>query len=135
MAHDATHDREQRVAYEPSLPPVDVEPSTTDKIRNAVSAIAALLAVLLILAGVAVLASALYSAWSLYRDPAAIEPLASYFMALVPALEGESATLKGVGTLVAWLFAVLMLLVMGKLGAWAIGSGSRLVAPVPRSRD
>jgi hypothetical protein len=123
------------VVREPSLPPVEIEPTATEKIRNAASAIAALLAVVLIIAGILVLASALFSAWSLYRDPAGIEPYVRYFVQLVPALEDGSPTLKGVGTLVAWLFAVLMLLVLGKLGSWAIGSASRLIGPVTRRRD
>ena len=84
---------------------------------------------------ISVLAAALFSAWSLYRDPAGIEPFANYFLGLAPVIENESSAFKGIGTLVAWLLAVLMLLVLGKLGTWAIGSGSRLMGPANRHRD
>jgi hypothetical protein len=123
------------VAHHQSLPPIEIEPSTSEKVRHAASAIAALLAVILIIAGMAVLTSALFSAWSLFRNPAGIEPLARYVTQLAPVLEGESSALKGMGTLVAWLFAVVMLLVLGKLASWAIAAASRLVAPVARHRD
>lgn len=118
-----------------SRPAVATQPTAIERIHNFISVLSAILAVVLIVVGILVLAGALISAWSLYKDPAAIEPFARYFVKLVPAIGTESSSLKGIGTLVAWLLAALMLLVIGKLASWAIGSGSRLVSPGNRHRE
>ena len=117
------------------LPVAETDPGFAAKARQALALIAAILALLLVIGGIAALVVAISAAWSLYQEPAGIHPYASYFAGVLPGAVGESEIREGLGKLLAWLFVVLMLLVLGKLGSWAVGAGARLVTPPMLRRD
>lgn len=84
------------------------------------------LAMVLVALGLWALGGAIYAAWGLFRDPDGIAYFATYFLEttkigqLVPGGEGLSHY-------VAWVAVILLLLVLGKLGAWALDAGARLI--------
>jgi hypothetical protein len=68
------------------------------------------------------------TAWSLFNDPEGIAYFAQYFLdsaELAKLLPGAS---PGLAHYVAWIAVILLLLVLGKLGAWATSAGASLIA-------
>jgi hypothetical protein len=90
--------------------------------------IATLFGLVLIGFGLWALGGAILFAWRLLREPESIGYFAGYFLdqtgieRLVPT-GGE-----GLGHYLAWVAVILLLLVIGKLGTWAIGAGAALTA-------
>ena len=101
--------------------------------RSVWRAVVYVLAIVLIGLGLWSLGGAIYAAWELFRDPDSIGYFAKYFLestgiaALVPK-GGE-----GLAHYIAWVAVILLLLVLGKLGAWALGAAAQLLA-IDRSR-
>jgi hypothetical protein len=97
--------------------------------------VAMLLALVLIGFGLWALGGAIFAAWSLFRDPQGIGYFANYF--LTSAKLGAELQIDGQGLAhyVAWVAVVLLLLILGKLGAWAVGAGARLISLRPGRRD
>jgi hypothetical protein len=122
------------LASERPVPPLEADPSPVQRLRDLVALIASLVALLLVALGIAALAVAILAAWSLYSDPAGIAPHVEHFRRAVPAAAGSPETLEGLGTLVAWVFVVLMLLLLGKLGSWAVGAAGLLLKPARQER-
>lgn len=97
-------------------------------VADVVALVATFLGLVLIGFGLWALGGAILFAWRLLREPEAIGYFAGYFLEqtgidrLVPA-GGE-----GLGHYLAWVAVILLLLVIGKLGAWAIGAGAALTA-------
>jgi hypothetical protein len=90
--------------------------------------VAVVLGLVLVVFGIWALGGAVLAAWSLFNEPGGIAYFARYFLdstdlaSLVP---GASA---GLSHYLAWVAVILLLLVLGKLGAWAVGAGAALVA-------
>ena len=95
--------------------------------------IGTLLGLVLIGFGIWALAGAIYIAWGLVRDPNSIAYFARYFLetAHVDALLASGA--EGLAHYLSWMAVVLLLLVLGKLGAWAVAAGARLIPGLSRS--
>ncbi|MDJ0738416.1 MAG: hypothetical protein QNJ91_01785 [Gammaproteobacteria bacterium] len=104
----------------------DREPITESTASRAWRVFVYVLAVVLVALGLWALGGAIYAAWGLFHDPDGIAYFARYFLEttkigqLLPGGEGLSHY-------VAWVAVILLLLVLGKLGAWALDAGARLI--------
>jgi hypothetical protein len=98
-----------------------------DFLRNIFSNIASVLGIILILLGLWALGSAVYHAWLLFSDPASITYFAEYVIESAKIVAHLPEGGNGAAHLVSWFVVILMLLVLGKLGDWAISAGSRLL--------
>jgi len=98
-------------------------------VHNVLVAIVAILALLLIALGVWALGGAIYAAWSLFREPEGIAYFATYFLETTKIATLVPSAGEGLSHYLSWVAVILLLLVLGKLGAWAIGAGAQLIAP------
>jgi hypothetical protein len=96
--------------------------------------VAMLLALILIGFGIWALAGAIFAAWSLFRDPQSIGYFANYFLHEVRLGAELQIQGQGLAHYAAWLAVILLLLILGKLGAWAVAAGARLIS-LPRGRS
>ena len=98
------------------------------------SFIGTILGLVLIGFGIWALAGAIYTAWGLVREPDSITYFARYFLetAHVDALLASGG--EGLAHFLSWLAVILLLLVLGKLGAWAVAAGARLIPGLSRDR-
>ena len=96
--------------------------------------IAMALALVLIVFGLWALGSAIYFAWGLFRDPDSIAYFARYFLETTKIATLVPSGGEGLAHYLSWIAVILLLLVLGKLGAWAVGAGAQLVAPKTRRR-
>ena len=96
------------------------------------SVIGSLLGLMLIGFGIWALGGAIYVAWGLIRDPDGIAYFARYFLETtrVDALLASGG--EGLAHYLSWLAVILLLLVLGKLGAWAVAAGARLIPGLSR---
>jgi hypothetical protein len=85
-------------------------------------------ALILIVLGVWALGGAIYFAWGLFRDPDSIAYFAQYFLETTKIATLLPAAGDGVAHYLAWITVILLLLLLGKLGAWAVGAGAQLLA-------
>ncbi len=97
--------------------------------------VAMVLALILVGFGIWALGGAIYAAWTLFRDPDSIGYFAKYFLETTHL--GAELQIDGVGLshYVSWAAVILLLLVLGKLGAWAVSAGARLISLRPHNRD
>jgi len=86
------------------------------------------LAFVLIGFGLWSLGGAIYAAWGLFRDPDGIAYFAKYFLETTKLAAFVPAGGEGLAHYVAWLAVIVLLLVLGKLGAWALGAAAQLLA-------
>lgn len=117
-----------RLAMEPEQYP------TTPPVQSIVVTAAMVLGVVLIGFGLWALGGAIYAAWGLFRDPDSIGYFTRYFLETTHLGAELNIDGRGLAHYVSWVAVVLLLLVLGKLGAWAVTAGGRLVAP-RRLRD
>lgn len=85
------------------------------------------LAFVLIGFGLWSLGGAIYAAWGLFRDPDSIAYFAKYFLETTNLAAFVPAGGEGLAHYVAWIVVILLLLVLGKLGAWALGAAAQLL--------
>ena len=105
------------------------EPSTFNRIA---AVIALVLGLLLVVFGIWALGGAVLAAWSLFNEPDGISYFAQYFLTstdLAKLVPGASA---GLAHYISWIAVILLLLVLGKLGAWATSAGAALIAAARR---
>ena len=95
--------------------------------------IASILGLILIGFGIWAIAGAIYAAWELFRNPDGIAYFARYFLETTKIAEYLQTGGEGLAHYLSWLAVVLLLLVLGKLGAWAVTAGAQLM-PVLRHR-
>ncbi len=100
--------------------------ATTRWIGMAALAVPALILVVL---GIWALGGAIYYAWGLFRNPDSIAYFAQYFLETTKIATLLPAAGDGVAHYLAWITVILLLLLLGKLGAWAVGAGAQLLAP------
>jgi len=97
------------------------------------SGIGAVLGLILIGFGIWALAGSIYAAWGLFRDPDSIAYFARYFLETTKIGAFLESGGEGLAHYLSWLAVVLLLLVLGKLGFWAITAGARLM-PMSQGR-
>jgi hypothetical protein len=119
------------VAAHRPVPPLEPDPSRAQRLHEVVAVLAGIVSLLLGLLGVAALATAIVAAWSLYDDPGGIAPYVEHFARALPSAGGLES-LQGLDRLVAWVFVVLMLLLLGKLGTWAVAAAGALLRSPPK---
>lgn len=90
------------------------------------------IAVVLIGFGLWALGGAIYAAWELFRDPDGIAYFARYFLETTKIDSFVKSGGEGLAHYVSWVAVILLLLVLGKLGAWSIEAGTRLMSERPR---
>lgn len=93
------------------------------------------LAVVLIGFGLWALGGAILAAWNLLNDPDSIAYFAKYFLETTKIDSYVPKGGEGLAHYVSWVAVILMLLVLGKLGAWSIESGARLMSARPKRGD
>ena len=96
--------------------------------------IASALGLVLIGFGIWALGGAIYAAWTLFHDPDSIAYFARYSLETTKISAYLESGGEGLAHYLSWLAVVLLLLVLGKLGAWAVGAGARLM-PLSRGRN
>ena len=89
--------------------------------------IGAVLGLILVGFGLWALAGAIFAAWELFRDPDSIAYFAAYFLETTKLASYLESGGEGLAHYLSWLAVVLLLLVLGKLGAWAIAAGAKLL--------
>lgn len=87
------------------------------------------LGLVLAVAGLWALVGAVYLAWNLFRDPDGIAHFARYFAETTRLSAYLPGDITGPSHLLSWIAVILLLLVIGKLGFWAVEAGSRLIHP------
>lgn len=97
-------------------------------IGGVVSLVANLLGLVLIGFGLWAIGGAILFAWELLREPGSIGYFAGYFVEETGVARLLPAGGEGLGHYLAWVAVILLLLVLGKLGAWAIAAGAALTA-------
>jgi hypothetical protein len=85
------------------------------------------LAIVLIGLGFWSLGGAIFSALELFQSPDSIDYFARYFLESTDLDKVLPAGAEGLAHYVAWIAVVLLLLVLGKLGAWAFGAAAALI--------
>jgi hypothetical protein len=93
-----------------------------------------LFGVILVGVGVWALGGAIYVAWGLFHGPDGIAQFADYFRETTQLAAQLQIGGEGLVHYVAWLAVILLLLVLGKLGAWAVTVGAQLLAALGRVR-
>lgn len=104
------------------------EQSQSSAVSRVTGVVAVVFGLILVIFGIWALGGAVLTAWSLFNDPDGIAYFAKYFLdsaELAKLLPGAS---PGLAHYVAWIAVILLLLVLGKLGAWATGAGAALIA-------
>ena len=97
-------------------------------------AIFGLFGLFLVGCGVWALGGAIYVAWGLFHGPDGIAQFADYFRETTQVAAQLQIGGEGLVHYVAWLAVILLLLVLGKLGAWAVTVGAQLLAALGRAR-
>lgn len=92
------------------------------------STVIGLLALALIGFGLWALGGAIYAAWGLFRDPDSIAYFAEYFLDTTKLANLVPSGAEGLSHYLSWIAVILLLLVLGKLGAWAIDAAARLLS-------
>lgn len=90
--------------------------------------LAALFGLALLGFGLWAIGGAIYVVWGLFEDPASIESFARPFLESAKLAVPLEKTGEAPAYLIAWFIAILLLLVMGKLGDWSISAGARLIS-------
>lgn len=104
------------------------EAFTTSPAQAVWTHLASALAVILIGFGLWALGGAIYAAWALFRDPDSIARFATYFLDTTRIAAALPGAPEGLAHYVSWIAVILLLLVLGKLGAWAVGAGALLIS-------
>lgn len=82
----------------------------------------------LVLSGIWALLGAVYFAWGLFRDPDSIAYFARYFVETTKLASYLPGHPEGPAHYLSWIVVILLLLVIGKLGSWAVGAGAKLIS-------
>ena len=106
--------------------------AASSPVLTILTGIASALGLILIGFGLWALGGAIYAAWELFRDPDSIAYFAKYFLETTKISAFLESGGEGLAHYLSWLAVVLLLLVLGKLGAWAIGAGAQLLPLVRR---
>lgn len=105
--------------------------STASPVLRILSGIGSVLGLVLVGFGLWALAGAIFAAWELYSNPDSIAYFATYFLETTKIKAYLATGGEGLAHYLSWIAVILLLLVLGKLGAWAITAGASLL---PHSR-
>lgn len=97
-------------------------------IRSVLAAIAMGLGLILVLCGIWALGGAIYFAWELFQEPDSISYFARYILETTQVATLLQTGGQGLAHFLSWVAVILLLLVLGKLGAWAVGAGASLMS-------
>jgi hypothetical protein len=101
--------------------------SSASPLFGILAAIASVLGLVVIGFGLWALGGAIYYAWGLFRDPDSIAYFARYFLETTKVAAFLQSGGEGLAHYLSWIAVILLLLVLGKLGAWAVGAGAQLM--------
>jgi len=101
--------------------------TTTSSLQQIFSIVGSALGLVLVAFGLWALAGAIFFAWGLFQDPDGISYFAKYFFETTKISSHLQNGAEGTAHLIAWFVVILLLLVLGKLGDWAITVGVRLL--------
>ena len=101
--------------------------TTASPALKILTGIGAVLGLILVGFGLWALAGAIFAAWELYRNPDSIAYFAKYFLEATKISAYLQTGGEGLAHYLSWLAVILLLLVLGKLGFWAIAAGARLM--------
>lgn len=87
----------------------------------------AVLALVLVVLGLWALGGAIMAAWGLYSDPQGIEYFAGYLLNATQLAKLVPDAAQGAAQYLAWITVILLLLVLGKLGSWALEAGAKML--------
>ena len=110
------------------------EEPTASPMNKIFGGIAYVLALILVAFGIWAIGGAILFAWGLLSDPGSIGYFAKYFLETTKIAAQLPGAGEGLAHYVSWVVVVLLLLVLGKLGAWAVAAGAQLLQPRVRSR-
>ena len=110
-------------------------PVSTMTFQSVFAAIGAVLGLVLVGFGLWALGGGILAAWGLFNDPDSIAYFAKYFLETTKIAAHLPEGGEGLAHYASWLAVVLLLLVIGKLGFWAIASGARLLEGAPRRSE
>lgn len=96
-------------------------------LQTGITMIAMVLGLVLVGFGMWALLGAVYAAWTLFKDPASIAYFARYFLNATDIANLLPGGGEGLAHYVSWVAVILLLLVLGKLGSWAVGAGAQLI--------
>lgn len=111
----------------------DDQPSAS-ALRIILAGVASTLAFVLAGFGIWALGGAIYAAWTLFRDPGSIAYFARYFLDTTKISAYLQSGGEGLAHYVSWIAVILLLLVLGKLGAWAVAAAAQLLQAGARRR-
>jgi len=94
---------------------------------NLLVGIAALIGLVLVVVGALALLHAIYTVWQLYSSPDRIISFAQTFKLTTASLVNLDVNGLDLLRLITWPFVILVLLLQGKVGVWAIEAGARLL--------
>ncbi len=101
--------------------------TTASPVLKILTGIGAVLGLVLVGFGLWAIAGAIFAAWELYRNPDSIAYFARYFLETTKISAYLQTGGEGLAHYLSWLAVILLLLVLGKLGFWAIAAGARLM--------
>jgi hypothetical protein len=106
----------------------------TGALSTSVSVVLLMLGLVLIGFGIFALVGAILAAWNLFHHPQDIAVFADYFLntAGFAAVVDTGAT--GLAHTFAWVVLILLLMLLGKLGVWAVSAGAHLFVLRPSGR-
>jgi hypothetical protein len=106
---------------------IDQDDNPPDPLQRVLVLVLALLGLVLIGFGIWALAGAVFAAWELFNNPDSIGYFARYFLETTKIAAHLESGGEGLAHLLSWLAVVLLLLVLGKLGAWSITAAASLI--------
>ena len=106
----------------------------TSALSTSVSVVLLMLGLLLIGFGIFALVGAILAAWNLFHHPQDIASFADYVLNTAGFAAAVETGATGLAHTFAWVIVVLLLMLLGKLGAWAVSAGSRLFIARPTDR-
>lgn len=109
------------------MQPETNEKTPTTPVNQWLGGVAAVLALLLVGFGIWALGAAILFAWALFDDPGSIGHFARYFLETTRLGAHLPEVGEGLAHFVSWVAVILLLLVLGKLGTWAVEAGARLL--------
>jgi hypothetical protein len=108
------------------------EEPRTNALSSAVSVVLLMLGLILIGFGIFALVGAILAAWNLFHHPEGIVYFADYVLETAGFSAAVEAGGLGLAHTFSWIVVVLLLLLLGRLGAWAVSAGGHLFRMAPR---
>ena len=105
---------------------MDSNDRTRDGLSTTVSLVLLMLGLVLIGFGIFALVGSILAAWNLFHHPEGITYFANYVLDTAGFRSVIETGGQGLAHSFAWVIVVLLLLLLGKLGAWSVTAGANL---------